>query len=269
MFRRLPILVAVPMCVASVLVAHQLFFKLDSYFVPPHTQVRLTILNGTFQKSENAITRDRVRHISVLTAAGRLYLDTTAWLPRDDSTTTLMVHTGEPGTYVVGASTRPSAIDLTAAEFNEYLEHDGIPDILALRREKGELATPARERYHKHIKTVFQVGERRTDGFDVPLGYPAELVPIDNPYRLTVGSRMRVRALVDGRPVRNQLVYAGGENAEGAFQERAARTAADGSVSFMLVRPGKWYVRFIRMAPSPEPGLDYESRWATLTFAIR
>jgi hypothetical protein len=269
MLRRQSILVAVLLCAASMLVAHQLFFKLDRYFVPPHTQVRLTILNGTFQRSENAITRDRVRDISVLTAAGRLHLDTTAWLPGDDSTATLMVRTGEPGTYVVGTSTRPSEIDLTAAEFNEYLEHDGIPDILALRREKREMGKPARERYHKHIKTVFQVGDRRTDGFDVPLGYPAELVPIDNPYRLTVGSRIRVRALVDGRPVANQPVFAGGENGEGAFEERAARTAADGSVSFMLERPGKWYVRFIRMEPSPEPGLDYESKWATLTFAIR
>lgn len=32
--------------------------------------------------------------------------------------------------------------------------------------------------------------------------------------------------------------------------------------------PGKWYVKFIHMDRATEPGLDYESKWATLTFAI-
>jgi hypothetical protein len=32
---------------------------------------------------------------------------------------------------------------------------------------------------------------------------------------------------------------------------------------------GKWYVKFIHMARANRAGLDYESKWATLTFEIR
>jgi hypothetical protein len=32
---------------------------------------------------------------------------------------------------------------------------------------------------------------------------------------------------------------------------------------------GKWYVKFIHMVRATEPGLDYESKWATLTFEVR
>ena len=41
---------------ATLLWAHDLFLKLDSYFVSPHTTVRVTVLNGTFSTSEGAVT---------------------------------------------------------------------------------------------------------------------------------------------------------------------------------------------------------------------
>src|SRR5437879_12468708 len=36
--------------VASVALAHDLFLKLDTYFLEPRTRVRVTVLNGTFAK---------------------------------------------------------------------------------------------------------------------------------------------------------------------------------------------------------------------------
>jgi hypothetical protein len=32
---------------------------------------------------------------------------------------------------------------------------------------------------------------------------------------------------------------------------------------------GTWYVKFVHMVRASEPGLDYESKWATLTFETR
>ena len=40
-------------------------------------------------------------------------------------------------------------------------------------------------------------------------------------------------------------------------------------VRFRLEQAGRWYVKFINMIPASEPGLDYVSRWATLTFEVR
>lgn len=265
---RIVVLTAALTLAASLLAAHELFLKLERYFVEPHTPVRIAVLNGTFAESESPVARDRLADLSVVSPAGRLHLDTLAWVP-ESTATTLTVQAGDAGTYVVGASLKPRMIELSAQDFNAYLEHDGIPDILALRRERGELDRPATERYHKHVKAVFQAGERRSGNFDRVLGYPAEIVPLNNPYALSAGGTLRVRALVDGQPVKNQLVFAGGENAEGAFEEQSARTRHDGTVEFTLDTPGRWYIRFIHMAPVSAPDMDYESKWATLTFAVR
>jgi len=33
--------------------------------------------------------------------------------------------------------------------------------------------------------------------------------------------------------------------------------------------PGKWYVKFIRMTPVQGDSVNYESKWATLSFQVR
>lgn len=253
---------------ATLVHAHDLFIKLDTYFLEPNQDVEVRVLNGTFGVSENAITRDRVVDISLASPSGRVRLDTTQWTPGDKATL-LRFGTREAGTYVVGASTTPREIDLTGAEFNEYLEHDGILEVLEARRRSGELGKPAREQYAKHVKAIFQVGDQRSDQYAVALGYPAELVPLDNPYTLSVGSRLRLRCLVNGEPVANQQVLYGNERMNGVISVQSGRSNADGVVSVDLDAGGKWYVKFINMVQTDEPGLDYVSEWASLTFEVR
>lgn len=253
---------------AAALGAHDLFIKMDSYFLASGMPVSIPVLNGTFQVSLNSITTDRIAGISVLSEAGRKSIDTDHWVAETD-TSYLNLRTGEPGTYVVGVSTLAREIDLDGADFNEYLAGDGIPDVLVQRALDRELDKEAREQYSKHVKAVFQVGERRTGGLDTPLGHPAELIPLVNPYTLSVGDEMVVRALVDGEPVARQLVLTGGEGAGGVFEEWSGRTGRDGVLSFPITASGRWYVKFINMRKSSQDEIDYESKWATLTFEIR
>ena len=251
--------------VASVALAHDLFLKLNSYFQDPHTRVQIPVLNGTFTKSENFVARDRLADISVVSPRGRAKLvPATAWGPGPDSTSLLSIELGDAGTYVAGASTRPRELSLSAEDFNAYLAEDGLPDVLAARRADNELGKGARERYSKHVKAVFQVGEARSDAFGAVLGYPAEIVPLDNPYALSNGATLRVRCLVDGRAVANQTVLWGGPGAE-----RSTRTDSAGVAQVTLDAAGKWYVKFVHMVRANRAGLDYESKWATLTFEIR
>ncbi len=47
------------------------------------------------------------------------------------------------------------------------------------------------------------------------------------------------------------------------------RTDQSGLAHFKLKAPGKWYVKLIQMSKLADEKLNYESKWATLTFAIR
>ena len=254
---------------AGALEAHDLFFRADSFRVQPGATLVLRVLNGTFSASEGSVARDRIVDLSVVSATGRSRPDTTRWASRGD-TSHFTVLTGPAGTYVVGASLRSREIALKAAEFNTYLRDDGIPDVLAARGRAKQLEKDVTERYAKHIKAIIQVGAARTGDFSAVLGYPAELVPLDNPYSLAAGSTLRVRALVDGQPVPNQLVVSGGRTPSGArLRESRVRTDASGVARIRLGSRGQWYVKFINMVPfTGTEKIDYESKWATLTFEV-
>ena len=144
------------------------------------------------------------------------------------------------------------------------------PDVLKARRREGELEKDVLERYGKHVKAILQVGDERTDDYKVRLGYPAEIVPLVNPYVMSVGDELVVQCLVDGESVSGQLVIAGGQSADGTIAERNGRTDESGKIRFTIDRPGRWYIKFVHMVKlESDPDVDYESKWATLTFAAR
>ncbi len=248
--------------------AHDLFIKMETYHLPPGTAVQVPVINGTFEVSENSITIDRVDDVSLVVDGHRTVLGTDHW-NADGDTTFLGLRTGDPGTYILGVSTNPNELGMEAADFNTYLASDGVVDVLKQRALDGELNEGAWEQYSKHIKAVYQVGDRLTGGLDVVLGYPAELVPLGNPYGTEVGGELSFRALVDGEPVVDQLVIAGGDGGDHMIREREARTDPDGVVTFEMDHPGRWYVKFINMQKTDAEGLDYESKWATISFEIR
>lgn len=254
---------------AGVGAAHDMFVKPARFLVTENAAVLVRVLNGTFSKSENSIARPRVRDISVVGPAGRRQIDTADWSATGD-TSTFRVTTGAAGTYVIGASTRPNVIPLEAKDFNLYLQEDGIPDVLEARRQAGELDRSARERYSKHVKALIQVGQQRSDHFATELGYPAELVPLENPYALPRGRALGVRTLVDGAPAPNQYVLYGGRTPNGGrIEQRSVRSDSTGVASIPLRTPGIWYIKFINMARVPGDTVDYESKWATVTFQVR
>lgn len=257
---------------AGSLAAHDLFLKPDRYFLSPNSVVPVRAINGTFTKSEGSVSSDRLRHYAVIGGGS-----SSTMIPADWDTASDMskwtVRIGGAGTYLVSASLLPRTIRLTAPEFNEYLASDGLPDILAARRKSGELARPAHERYSKHVKTLLQVGSLRSARVDTVFGYPAEIVALDNPYVVRPGSSIRIRALVDGVPVANQYVISGGRTASGGrINAVGVRTNAEGVARIRLARAGTWYVKFINMKKidaAAGDSVDYESKWATLTFAVR
>ena len=255
----------------AVAVAHDMFLKPAQFFVAPNTPIPAVLLNGTFDKSMNSINRARLADISIVTPTGRTQLDTTAWNPKGD-TSRVSFQAGAGGTYVLGVSTKPNAIEMEAKDFNAYLTEDGLPDELARRETKGELKTDAHERYEKHVKSIVQVGDTRSAGFATVLGYPAEIVPIDNPYDLPKGGSLRLRVLVDGKSVSGQYVTFGARTASGGIiAERGVRSGADGVATIAVTSPGIWYVKFINMRklPTQPDGITHQSKWATLTFGAK
>ena len=190
------------------LCSHDLYIKMETYFLQANQKATLSLYNGTFETSENIITRDRMLDASVIAQGKRVAIKPDQWKDQDSTITQLTFNTGEAGTYVVGVSTKAKNIALPAKEFNSYLEHDGVLDMLEQRTKDGLLDQDAVERYEKHIKAIYQVGDIKTKDWSTVLGYPLEFVPQANPYEKYSGEKLEVQLLADGKPLSNQLVYA-------------------------------------------------------------
>jgi uncharacterized protein DUF4198 len=253
---------------ATLLSAHDMFIKLDSYFMAAGDTLRVPILNGTFTKSENAIERTRVSAVAVVDSGRVAHPEPLDWRAQGDTTVFGLILKHE-GTYVVGVATHPSTITLKAADFNAYLKEEGLTSILERRKRLGQLNAPAKERYAKNVKAVFQVGEAHTADVGVPLGFPAEIIPLDNPYVGQRSGAIRVQCLVAGHPATGITVFAGSQRGFEKPVEKRYTPDAEGIVRLKITHSGRWYVKFERMVPSSAKGIDYESEWATLTFGVR
>lgn len=263
---------------------HDMFLKLDTYILPPDTAASIELFNGTFELSENTIDRNRMIDVSLVGNGQRMVVDTNQWR-EEEGVTILDFNTGAAGTWLAGVSTKARNIEMSAEDFNNYLEHDGVLDMLAWRKENDALDQAAVEKYAKHVKTIFQVGEKRTGDWSQILGYPIEFVPLNNPYDMHIGEVLTVELLWKGEPLSNQLVYRGSDasqddhghshshdsdedhhhHGEGVQQ---LRTDANGQLSFTVTDNSRWYLRTIHLTTTEETGLTHESNWATLTFMV-
>jgi len=253
--------------------AHEMFLKPQSFYLAPNTNTAVALYNGTFDKSENPVTRERMGDVSIMVGGKVSHPGAGLW--RDDKVTSYLgVAVKEPGTYVVGVSTKPKIIELSADNFEAYLKHDGIEDVLKARQAARAPRTSVRERYSKHVRTILQVGSTQTNDFSRPLGYPAEILIQQNPAALKVGDTLSFKALYKGQAMKGQLVYASfegfhGHSADGGHINAVRlRTDAAGMGSFKITRPGKWYVTLINMQKATGDA-DYESNWSTVTFEVR
>ena len=280
------------------LCSHDLYLKLETYFLKPNQEVTLSLFNGTFEKSENSIARDRMADASVISNGKRVAINPNQWSDRDSTHTQMTLATKEAGTYMVGVSIKARKIEFTAEKFNSYLEHDGVSDMLVERKNNGLLGQDAIESYQKHVKAIYQVGDAKTDDWSTKLGYPIEFVPLSNPYDKFSGEELEVQLLLDGKPLSNQLVnadYVTNSQAHSHSRDdhehdhndknhdhlakkeeththssgQQLRTNDDGIIKINLPVDGIYYLRTINMkAVNGSNEITHESKWATLTFEV-
>jgi len=249
--------------------AHDLFLKPDSFFVKVNRKISISVLNGTFQESEGAVSFARLTDVSVVSPSGVRANPKEADFTKNETTAFLNFTPKEAGTYAVGLSTMERENSLPAKEFNEYLVAEGIPEILENRKRDKELEIDGRYRYSKYVKTILQAGNKQTDSYKTVLGYAVEMIPQTNPYKLKKGDSIEILCLKDGKPLVGQTVLTGHETGSKLAAEKTIRSDQKGIIKIKLDGAGKWYAKFINMVKVDDPKLNYESKWATLTFEIK
>jgi uncharacterized GH25 family protein len=176
--------------------------------------------------------------------------------------------------FVAGYESNFVAHEMAPAEFDAYLAEEGLDGPLAARRGAGT-AGPGRERYRRCARTWVAGGAWRRAA--KRLGLPLEILPQGEP---GAGPTLRVRVLLEGRPLEGALVRAWrlpldpkGRPLAGALRDSTGavwqgRTDRGGEVTAPVAEPGEWLLATVHMIPSRDPvAADWESTWASFTFA--
>jgi hypothetical protein len=219
-----------------------------------------------FPESLSAVTPDRVDGFWVLDGARDRHEVTGAEVQGEFLRAEVQL--AAPGVALAALSIKPRTLELSAAEFNDYLEHDGLPQILEQRRARDELGTRVRESYAKFAKAILTVGERGPrDLATRPVGLRLEIVPLRDPAVVGAGQGLPVQVLFETRPLEGVYVYALAAGAEGYVDGH--RTGEDGRAVVPIPSGGLMSLHCIRMRRHADPNeADWESFFATVSFAV-
>jgi uncharacterized GH25 family protein len=179
-----------------------------------------------------------------------------------------LVRVARPGLLVIGYRSNPSAIELSAEKFNQYLQEEGLEGVAAQRARRNETAAPARELFARCAKSLVWSGSPIEAQSDRAIGFTLELVAERNPYALRPGQDLPVRLTYENRPLAGALVAA--INQLNPAEKLTARSDADGRVRFRLRPGGMWLIKAVHMVPAPAgAGAEWASFWASLTFELK
>lgn len=251
--------------------AHEYWLAPSRYAGAVHEAVEVGALAGTgFRGERKPFSSARCLRFEARTGR-RLDLSKVA---RDGELVWARFAPSDSGGAMLAYESNFAIIELPAAQFDAYLELEGLDAPLAARR-AGRAAGPGRERYRRCAK-AWLAGNDAARALAV-VGLPLELVPLAVPGEAPL---LRLRLLFRGRPLEHALVKAwraplgpGGTPLDPETRDSVAvawqgRTGARGEIAVPAAEPGEWLVSAVHMVPSPDrAAADWESSWASLSFA--
>ncbi|MGH2359334.1 MAG: DUF4198 domain-containing protein, partial [bacterium] len=261
MFRRLGGLVVAAVALGGVpLSAHDMWIELTT-FSPGLGQMVGVRLRVGQDLLGDPLPRDPalVNQFVVEDAAGRKPV-----VGRDGADPAGFVRVAMPGLLVIGYRSNPSAIELAADKFNQYLKEEGLDQVAALRARRNESGARVHELFSRCAKSLVLSGSPSQAQGDRLLGFPLELLAERNPYAIRDGEELPVRLTYENHPLAGALVVA--MNRLNPSEKLAARTGNDGRVRLRLRPGGMWLVKAVHMVPAPAgTNAEWASYWASLT----
>lgn len=243
--------------------AHDLWIEPSAFQPAPGTRLAVRLFIGQLFRGD-VYPRDP-RYLVRFAMIGAGGESPIPGIPDTDPAGFLVI--GQPGLYQLVYASRPAAVELDAPKFEAYLAEEGLEPISAWRAKHGQSAARAKEIYSRCAKSLIAVGGDAGSGHERVLGLTLELIPEKNPYTLAAGQELPVRLLYQGKPLAGAKVAAVPKDQPA--RQVSARTDAQGRVRLPLAGAGVWLVKAVHMiAAPPGAGADWESFWASLTFAL-
>lgn len=252
--------------ISFLVTAHEFWLETDKFYFKAGETAKIN-----FRVGENFIGEawnakpDRIMRMQH--HAGNKIVDIRKMV-REGAPGPIEVALADEGTHVLVMESTATFIELDGGKFTEYLEEDGLDDVLYERKKKQISGDSATEFYSRHTKLILQAGSKTDDTFKKVCGLPIEIIPVKNPALLKKGDRIAFKILYEGKPLFGAKVkvwnrYNHRTSVQNIFSQQ------DGMIETHVSNPGSWMVSVVKMVPSKDPKAQYRSYWGTLVFGVR
>ena len=173
-----------------------------------------------------------------------------------------------PGLNIIAYHATPHQITFdTLTEFAEYLEYEGLGEIVKTHQNRDLPSTGISESYIRCAKALVQVGPVTRLDQDKSTGMPFEIIAETNPYTDGLES-LSVILTWQGEPVaRRQIAIF--RRYDGKVTRMLAITGDDGRAIIPLFGGGEFLLNAVNIEPVSEGDIVWKSHWASLTFGLR
>ena len=268
MFKRSAVGMLILIATMSAVTAHDYWLQPQQYFLSAGetTAVQLFVGDHFSSEAERPFQEKQTAAFQVISKDQTLDLKATTG---DGKKPVCTIAPMRAGNHLVVMERKWSHIEIEAEKFNNYLKHEGLSDIVELRRKAGEDNRAGRERYRRYLKALVQVDGEFDETYKRRIGHRLEILPQSNPYASEMGDRITVSVFFDGKPLSRAQVAAYNRNVDGT-QTQEARANDAGQVNFMLDRSGLWLIRLVHMQRCENVrGCEWESFWAAYSFQLK
>jgi uncharacterized GH25 family protein len=225
------------------------------------------LLGEHFTGNDWASKGDSIDHLVLYAPAGTENITQSA-----KGKNSLQLSLREEGTHMLAASSSNSRTSTDATNFHQYLQQEGLGDIIQYRLKHGEEKLDGTVYSQYNIKTIFQVGGMRTDRCLQPSIVALDIIPEENPYAVPEGRysdkpvKKRFQVLFDGKPLNNALVKIRYRVAGNNARMDSARTNRKGWVSLdRHTGPNLLTCTYIERN-RPDTGTHWQAYRASLSF---
>jgi hypothetical protein len=254
---------------AAPVFAHDFYLIPESSAPAPGAAVRVALhVSDVFPGDPTDWRPDRTSDFFLLDGKGRL--DLKDRVP-EGKPLRPRVALRSPGSTVIALVSEPSYIEIAAAEFQDYLKHEGHTHILEMRAKMGAAGSPGKERYRRYVKTLLNAEGVASATALANLNLTIEIIPEAQPAGVRPGGRLPVRVLMEGGPLAGGYLCAthAGFSKEHDAYAWCGRLDQDGRASVPITAPGWQMLRIARMrALAGDERADWVSYWAALTFEV-
>ncbi len=171
------------------------------------------------------------------------------------------------GLCLIAYHGRAKFLQLPAAKFERYLREESLDHVLAQRRRQATADQPGREFFSRSAKSLVAVGSvDKVRVTEMTAGLPLEITPIDNPFTVKPGDKLRFQLTFNGKPLADQAIVLYRRAPRRPQQTRTTDKA--GMVTITVDHQGEWLLKTVYMVPHDQPDqAEWRSYWASLTFA--